>query len=82
MRGRIKKISSYGIVPFLGLIVGFDHDDASVFNELYEFIEDTSSPIACFSLLNAPKDTPLYNRLKHEKRLVGDDFSGEWHGSS
>jgi len=78
MEGRIKKISSYGIVPFLGLIVGFDHDDASVFDELYEFIEDTSSPIACFSLLNAPKDTPLYNRLKHEKRLVGDDFSGEW----
>lgn len=78
LRGRIRRISRRGIVPFLGLIVGFDHDDASVFDELSRFIEDTSSPIACISLLNAPKNTPLYDRLKREGRLVGDDFSGEW----
>jgi hypothetical protein len=29
-------------------------------------------------LLNAPKYTPLYERLKKEGRLTGDDFSGEW----
>lgn len=78
MRERIRRISRHGIVPFLGLIVGFDHDDASVFDELYRFIEDTSSPIACISLLNAPKNTPLYERLQREGRLIGDDFSGEW----
>lgn len=78
LRERIKRISRYGIVPFLGLIVGFDHDDASVFDELYQFIEDTSSPIACISLLNAPKNTQLFDRLKKDNRLVGDDFSGEW----
>lgn len=78
LRERIRRISRRGIVPFLGLIVGFDHDDASVFDELSRFIEDTSSPIACISLLNAPKNTPLYDRLGREGRLVGDDFSGEW----
>ena len=78
LRERIMRISRYGIVPFLGLVVGFDHDDISVFDELYRFIEDTSSPIACISLLNAPKNTRLFDRLKQEGRLVGNDFSGEW----
>jgi radical SAM superfamily enzyme YgiQ (UPF0313 family) len=78
LRERIMRISRYGIVPFLGLIVGFDHDDISVFDELYQFVEDTSSPIACISLLNAPKNTVLFDRLKLDNRLVGDDFSGEW----
>ncbi len=78
MGERIKRISRHGIVPFLGLIVGFDHDDISVFDELYRFVEDTSSPIACVSLLNAPLKTQLFDRLTKEGRLIGDDFSGEW----
>jgi len=75
---RLRAISGYGLVPFVGLIVGFDHDDLSIFDELNRFIEDTYSPIVCISLLNAPKNTPLYNRLQRENRLVVDDFSGEW----
>lgn len=75
---RIKKISRYGIVPFIGLIVGFDNDDLTIFEDLYQFIENTYSPIAGISLLNAPKKTPLHERLKEEGRLISDDFSGEW----
>jgi len=75
---RVNRISRYGIMPFLGMIVGFDHDDESVFNELYDFIARTNSPIAGISLLNAPRHTPLYQRLEKEGRLLGDDFSGEW----
>jgi len=75
---RIKRISRYGIVPYIGLIVGFDNDDASVFDDLYNFLDETASPIAGISLLNAPRNTPLYERLKKEGRLLGGDFSGEW----
>ena len=75
---RVNRISRYGIMPFLGMIVGFDHDDESVFNELYDFIARTNSPIVGISLLNAPRHTPLYHRLEKEGRLTGDDFSGEW----
>ncbi|MHC4270476.1 MAG: B12-binding domain-containing radical SAM protein [Planctomycetota bacterium] len=75
---RIKRISSYGIIPFIGLIVGFDNDDLTIFEDLYQFIEKTYSPIAGISLLNAPNKTPLHERLKKEGRLIGDDFSGEW----
>ncbi len=75
---RIRRISRFGIVPFLGLIVGFDNDDISVFDDLRDFIEDTDSPIAGISLLNAPRKTPLYNRLSEQGRIVDEEFAGEW----
>ena len=75
---RIRKISRFGIVPFIGLIVGFDHDDEGVFEELEQFLIATDSPIAGISLLNAPRHTTLYERLKKEKRLTENTFSGEW----
>ncbi|HOI74257.1 MAG TPA: radical SAM protein [Syntrophales bacterium] len=77
----IPRISSHGILPFLGMIVGFDHDAPSVFREIEDFLEATSSPFASISILNAPNGTPLYERMKHEGRLI-EDFSGFWHLSS
>ncbi len=74
----IPRISSYGIVPFLGMIVGFDHDTPAVFNEIEEFLDKTASPFASISILNAPDHTPLYERMKREGRLV-EDFGGFWH---
>jgi radical SAM superfamily enzyme YgiQ (UPF0313 family) len=75
---RIRNISRFGIVPFIGLIVGFDNDDEGVFEDLEHFLNVTASPIAGISLLNAPRHTPLYKRLKKEKRLTETNFSGEW----
>lgn len=75
---RIRKISRFGIVPFIGLIVGFDNDDEGVFEELEQFLIATDSPIAGISLLNAPRHTTLYKRLKKEGRLTENNFSGEW----
>jgi radical SAM superfamily enzyme YgiQ (UPF0313 family) len=75
---RIRKISQYGILPFIGLIVGFDHDDETVFDELEGFLKETASPIAGISLLNAPRHTALYKRLQQEGRLSDVAFTGEW----
>ncbi len=75
---RIRRISRFGIVPFIGLIVGFDNDDEGVFDDLEHFLNETGSPIAGISLLNAPRNTPLYHRLEKEGRLVKREFSGEW----
>jgi radical SAM superfamily enzyme YgiQ (UPF0313 family) len=75
---RIRKISRYGIVPFIGLIVGFDNDDEGVFEDLEDFLNVTASPIAGISLLNAPRHTPLYKRLRQVNRLTDNSFSGEW----
>lgn len=75
---RIRNISRHGIVPFVGLIVGFDNDDETVFDELDRFIDEAAVPVVGISMLNAPRNTPLYHRLQEEGRLIGDDFSGEW----
>ncbi len=74
----VSRISSYGILPFIGLIVGFDNDDRNSFRELNDFLEETNSPIASVSVLNAPEKTALYSRLRKEGRLV-DNFHGVWH---
>lgn len=75
------RLSSYGIVPFLGLIVGFDHDDESTFDEIEEFLTETASPVASVAFLNAPENTVLYNRMKEEGRLR-EDFDGLWNFST
>ncbi len=77
----VNKLSSYGILPFIGLIVGFDNDDTSTFEELEQFLSDTGSPIASISVLNAPENTTLYNRMKEQGRL-NEDFKGVWHFST
>jgi hypothetical protein len=74
----IPRISRFGIMPFIGMIVGFDHDTPTVFEEIEDFFEKTATPFASISILNAPNNTPLYDRMKREGRLV-DDFQGVWH---
>jgi len=77
----VKRISSYGILPFIGLIVGFDHDDKSTFTELEQFLNETGSPLASITILNAPENTTLYDRMKKQNRL-NEDFKGVWHYST
>ena len=74
----IPRISRYGIVPFIGMIVGFDHDTPAVFREIEDFLDKTASPFASISVLNAPNHSPLYDRMKKDGRLV-EDFCGFWH---
>ena len=74
----LPRISSYGITPFIGMIVGFDHDTPAVFGEIEHFLATTGSPLASISVLNAPKNTALYRRMQAENRLV-EDFQGFWH---
>ena len=81
-RDRIRTISKYGIVPFVGLVVGFDHDDESIFDDIHQFVEDTNSPVVSLSILNAPKGTPLFERMEKSGRLVGEDWLGEWHADT
>jgi radical SAM superfamily enzyme YgiQ (UPF0313 family) len=77
----INNISSYGIMPFTGFIVGFDNDDDKTFKEIAEFVARTSIPLVTISILNAPEQTRLYNRLKEQNRIY-DSFKGGWHFST
>jgi radical SAM superfamily enzyme YgiQ (UPF0313 family) len=66
----VHKIQSYNLFVSAGMIVGFDHDDPSIFEEQYEFLQAAQIPIVLVNALEAVPKTPLYNRLKDEGRLV------------
>jgi len=68
----VKKIQSFGLEVTGGFIVGFDNDPPSIFQKQIEFIQKSGIVTAMVGLLNAPKNTGLYHRLKKEKRLLKD----------
>ena len=75
MRGdlveNVRKIQSYGIQVQAGMIVGFDNDDASIFEEQLRFIQDARIPVSMTGMLQAMPKTPLHDRMAKEGRLVG-----------
>jgi hypothetical protein len=62
-----------GIQVMAGMIVGFDHDSADIFDQHYEFAMVSGIPILALGALAAPEATPLYQRLKEEGRLTDAD---------
>jgi radical SAM superfamily enzyme YgiQ (UPF0313 family) len=72
----VKKIQNRGFEVMGGFILGFDNDPASIFSKQIRFIQQTGIVTAMVGLLNAPKGTKLYKRLKKEDRLL-DDFTGD-----
>lgn len=57
-----------------GFIIGFDNDSPSVFQRQIDFIQQSGIVSAMVGLLNAPKNTRLYTRLKAENRLRNDSY--------
>lgn len=66
----VKTIQNTGLQVSGGFIVGFDSDTPSVFQRQIDFIQKSGIVSAMVGLLNAPKHTQLYKRLKAEKRLT------------
>jgi radical SAM superfamily enzyme YgiQ (UPF0313 family) len=78
MMTAVHRIQRAGIEVMAGMIVGFDHDDPTIFEEQFRFIQDARIPISMTGMLNAVPRTPLYQRLQDAGRLVaehvGDQF--------
>jgi radical SAM superfamily enzyme YgiQ (UPF0313 family) len=72
----VKKIQNYGLEVQGGFIVGFDNDPPSIFKSQISFIQQSGIVTAMVGLLNAPRGTRLYQRLKKENRLL-KDMSGD-----
>jgi radical SAM superfamily enzyme YgiQ (UPF0313 family) len=74
----VHRIQAAGMEVMAGMIVGFDHDDPTIFEEQFHFIQDARIPVSMTGMLNAVPKTPLYQRLKDAGRLiaesVGDQF--------
>ena len=74
----VHRIQAAGIEVMADMIVGFDNDDPSIFEEQFRFIQEARIPISMTGMLNAMPKTPLHARLKATGRLiaesVGDQF--------
>ncbi len=72
----VKKIQNHGLEVQGGFIIGFDSDPSSIFRSQINFIQKSGIVTAMVGLLNAPRGTRLYQRLKKENRLL-QGFSGD-----
>ena len=70
---RVHHIQAQGLDVWCGMIVGFDHDDPSVFDVVPPFLANARIANALIGLLHAIPTTPLYDRLKAEGRLNNND---------
>jgi radical SAM superfamily enzyme YgiQ (UPF0313 family) len=76
----VRKILSYGISIRAGIIVGFDHDDETIFDEVYDFVQAAWLPSLAINMLKAPLGTRLWARLRLEGRVVSlSNIAGKGH---
>ncbi|MCI0546457.1 MAG: B12-binding domain-containing radical SAM protein [Candidatus Rokubacteria bacterium] len=74
----VHRIQAAGIEVMAGMIVGFDNDDPSIFEEQFRFIQDARIPISMTGMLNAMPQTPLYARLQKAGRLIADTVGDQF----
>jgi radical SAM superfamily enzyme YgiQ (UPF0313 family) len=68
----IQKMQSHGFDVQGGFIVGFDSDKPTIFQRQFDFIQETGIVTAMMGILNAPRGSALYERMRKEKRLIGE----------
>jgi len=66
----VQKLQNAGLHVSGGFIVGFDSDQPNIFQRQIDFIQQSGIVSAMVGLLNAPKNTKLYKRLKAENRIT------------
>ena len=68
----VKHIQQSGIQVSGGFIVGFDSDEPNIFQRQIDFIQKSGIVSAMVGLLNAPKNTRLYEQMEKQGRLTED----------
>jgi radical SAM superfamily enzyme YgiQ (UPF0313 family) len=71
---RVAILHDNGIQVNGSFVLGFDHDDASVFDKTVEWIEQNRLECATFHILTPYPGTPLFDQLDAEKRIVHRDW--------
>jgi radical SAM superfamily enzyme YgiQ (UPF0313 family) len=73
---KIHAIQDAGLEVWCGMIIGFDHDDTSIFDRQIAFLEEARIASGLVGQLHAIPRTPLYDRLLGEGRLDESEDSG------
>jgi len=66
---KVHRIQNAGIEVWCGMIMGFDSDDATIFDAQRSFIKDARIALTMMGMLHAIPKTPLHDRLVAEGRL-------------
>ncbi len=66
---KVRRIQEAGMEVMCGMILGFDHDDETVFDAQVKFISEARVIQVMLGMLSAIPKTPLYDRMKKEGRL-------------
>jgi len=69
----VRTINSYGMEVVSGIIMGLDTDKPETGEALLAFVDESRIPLLTINLLQALPQTPLWDRLAREKRLIEDD---------
>jgi radical SAM superfamily enzyme YgiQ (UPF0313 family) len=78
----VKRIQRAGIQVQAGFIVGFDTDSPSIFQRQIDFIQNSGIVTAMVGILQALPGTRLYERLRHENRLLGAGDGNNVHATT
>jgi radical SAM superfamily enzyme YgiQ (UPF0313 family) len=77
----VHNMQSHGMQVMAGFIVGFDSDTPAIFQQQFDFIQDSGIITAMVGLLQAPMGTELYSRMEKNGRIrtdfTGDNTDGE-----
>ncbi len=66
---KVHRIQEAGMEVWCGMIMGFDHDDNTIFDRQIEFIEQARISFSMSGMLAAIPKTPLHDRLAADGRL-------------
>jgi radical SAM superfamily enzyme YgiQ (UPF0313 family) len=66
---RVRRIQDAGMEVMGGMILGFDHDDETVFDAQIELVTEARIINVMLGMLSAIPRTPLYDRMVEEGRL-------------
>ncbi len=66
---KVRRIQEAGMEVMCGMILGFDHDDETIFDAQVKFISEARVINVMLGMLSAIPKTPLYDRMVKEGRL-------------
>jgi radical SAM superfamily enzyme YgiQ (UPF0313 family) len=73
----VETLNSYGLEIASGIILGLDTDKPETVDHILNFAEQSQIPLLTINLLQALPQTPLWDRLKREGRLIENDEDRE-----
>jgi radical SAM superfamily enzyme YgiQ (UPF0313 family) len=73
----IQRLHRAGFVVEGGFVVGFDSDPPDVFDRVITLIQNCGILVPLVNVLQAPRGSPLFARMKQEDRILEDRLFGD-----